>query len=155
MLLQKLELGLLDPDWDPLPEGFTESDLDDVESVRGRITLDTDADRELARRVAEQSVVLLKNDGTLPLAEPPAAILVVGPTADDNMTLLGCYSFPGHVGATHPGVPLGIEIPTVLEAIRAEFPAAEIGHLRGRHDRRRRRLAASPRRRRPRPRRIW
>ena len=53
----------------PLPDGFTEADLDDAESVRGRITLDTDADRELARRVAEQSVVLLANDGTLPLAE--------------------------------------------------------------------------------------
>ena len=84
----------------------------------------------LARHVAEQSVVLLKNDGTLPLAEP-GRILVVGPTSDDNMTLLGCYSFPGHVGAMHPGVPVGIEIPTVLEAIRTEFPAAEINHLEG------------------------
>ena len=67
VLRQKLELGLLDPDWDPLPEGFTDADLDDVESVRGRITLDTDEDRALARRVAEESVVLLTNDGTLPL----------------------------------------------------------------------------------------
>jgi beta-xylosidase len=132
VLLQKVELGLLDPDWDPLPEGFTDDDLDNAESVRGRITLDTPADRELARRVAEQSVVLLKNDGTLPLT--PAAgtrILVVGPTADDNLTLLGCYSFPGHVGTMHPDVPLGIKIPTVLDGILAEFADVDIVHVPG------------------------
>ncbi len=132
VLLQKIELGLLDPDWDPLPEGFTDEDLENVESVRGRITLDPPADRELARLVAEQSVVLLKNDGTLPLAEATdQRILVVGPTADDNLTLLGCYSFPGHVGTLYPDIPLGIEIPTMLEAIRAEFPEASITHLQG------------------------
>src|SRR5579863_8185 len=69
VLMQKLELGLLDPDWNPLPDGFTEDDLDEAEAVRGRVTLDIPADRELARRVAEQSVVLLKNDGTLPLTD--------------------------------------------------------------------------------------
>ena len=58
-------------------------------------------------------------------------ILVVGPTADDNLTLLGCYSFPGHVGTLYPDIPLGIEIPTMLEAIRAEFPDASITHLLG------------------------
>jgi beta-xylosidase len=132
VLLQKLALGLLDADWDPLPAGFSEADLDDPESLRGRITLDTDADRALARNVAEQSVVLLKNDGTLPLTDTAGRrILVVGPTADDNFTLLGCYSFPGHVGSMHPDVPIGIEITTVLEGIRAEFADAEISYLQG------------------------
>jgi beta-xylosidase len=132
VLLQKLALGLLDPGWDPLPAGFSEADLDDPESLRGRITLDTDADRALARNVAEQSVVLLKNDGVLPLTDTAGRrILVVGPTADDNFTLLGCYSFPGHVGSMYPDVPLGIEIPTILDGIRAEFADAEISYLQG------------------------
>lgn len=132
VLRQKLELGLLDPDWDPLPAGFSDADLDDVEAARGRITLDPGADRELARRVAEQSVVLLRNDGALPLSDTAGRrILVVGPTAEDSLTLLGCYSFPSHVGSLHPDSPVGIEIPTVLEGIRAEFPAAEITHLQG------------------------
>jgi beta-xylosidase len=132
VLQQKLALGLLDPDWDPLPDGFTEADLEDVESLRGRVKLDTEADRALARDVAEQSVVLLKNDGMLPLNPTEARrILVVGPTADDSMTMLGCYSFPGHVGSLHPDVPIGIEIPTVLDAIGDEFPGAEIAYLQG------------------------
>ncbi|HTW12580.1 MAG TPA: glycoside hydrolase family 3 N-terminal domain-containing protein [Solirubrobacteraceae bacterium] len=132
VLAQKLELGLLDPDWSPLPPGWSESDLDDAEAVRGRITLDADADRALARRVAEQAVVLVHNDGTLPLgAQAGRRILVVGPTADDNFTLLGCYSFPSHVGSLHPDVPIGIEIPTVLEALRDEFRDAEITYMQG------------------------
>jgi beta-xylosidase len=132
VLRQKLELGMLDADWSPLPAGWTEQDLTDIEAARGRITLDTEADRAMARRVAEQAVVLLANDGTLPL---PAAgsrrVLVTGPTAHDSFTLLGCYSFPSHVGSLHPDVPLGIELPTVLEAMRAEFPNDEISYLQG------------------------
>ena len=132
VLRQKLELGLLDPDWDALPEGFTEADLADAEAARGRLTLDTDEDRAHARRVAEAAVVLLANDGTLPVeAGAGKRILVVGPTADDNFTLLGCYSFPGHVGALHPEVPIGIEIPTVLESIHSAFPDAEITYMQG------------------------
>lgn len=132
VLLQKLELGLLDHDWDALPVGFSEVDLDDVESVRGRITLDTYEDRELARRVAEQSVVLLANDGTLPLTDVAGKqILVVGPTADDSFTLLGCYSFPSHVGSMHPDTPIGIELPTVLDGLRSEFPDAEFTYMPG------------------------
>jgi len=132
VLKQKLELGLLDSNWTPLPEGWSEADLEDVEAVRGRITLDTEADRALARRVAEQSVVLLRNDGTLPLgSQAGRKILVVGPTANDSFTLLGCYSFPGHVGSMHPDVPIGIEIPTVLEALQAEFNEAQITYKQG------------------------
>ena len=34
--------------------------------------------------------------------------------------MMGCYSFPVHVGAQHPDVPMGIEVPTLLEALRAD-----------------------------------
>lgn len=132
VLRQKLALGLLDPGWDPLPEGWREADLDDADGVRGRITLDSAPDRALARRVAERSLVLVRNDGILPLApDTNRRILVVGPTADDSFTLLGCYSFPGHVGSLHPDVPIGIEIPTMLDALRGEFAHATITYMQG------------------------
>jgi beta-xylosidase len=45
--------------------------------------------------------------------------------------MLGCYSFPSHVGVHHPELGLGVSIPTVLEAVRAEFPGAEVVHAPG------------------------
>lgn len=45
----------------------------------------------LAQRVARESMVLLKNDGVLPLRKDVGTIAVVGPTADDLVALLGNY----------------------------------------------------------------
>jgi beta-xylosidase len=117
VLLQKAELGLLDEDWSPEPTG--------------RIDLDSTANRALARQLAEESVVLLDNpDGLLPLT-PDARIAVVGPRAADALAMLGCYSFPSHVGTHHPEVPMGIDIPTVLESLRAELPDAKVTFAEG------------------------
>ncbi|WSQ11275.1 glycoside hydrolase family 3 C-terminal domain-containing protein [Streptomyces sp. NBC_01231] len=117
VLLQKCELGLLDEDWRPEPAG--------------RINLDSAANRALARRLAEESVVLLDNpDGLLPLA-PDTRIAVVGPRAADALAMLGCYSFPSHVLTHHPEVPTGIEIPTLLESLRAELPDAKVTFAEG------------------------
>ncbi|MGX9883483.1 beta-xylosidase/alpha-l-arabinosidase [Streptomyces sp. NPDC002276] len=117
VLLQKCELGLLDEDWAPEPAG--------------RIDLDSAANRVLARQLAEKSVVLLDNpDGVLPLP-PDARIAVVGPRAADALAMLGCYSFPSHVGVQHPEVPMGIDIPTVLESLRAELPDAKVTFAEG------------------------
>ncbi|WP_369189780.1 glycoside hydrolase family 3 N-terminal domain-containing protein [Streptomyces sp. R08] len=117
VLLQKAELGLLDEDWSPEPTG--------------PVDLDSTANRALARQLAEESVVLLDNpDGVLPLP-PEARIAVVGPRAADALAMLGCYSFPSHVGTHHPEVPMGIEIPTVLESLRAELPDAKVTFAEG------------------------
>ena len=114
-LAQKEELGLLDARFDDEPP--TEVDLDSPEH------------REIAAQLAERSLVLLTNDGTLPVA-PDARIAVVGPNADRTAALFGCYSFLNHVLAHHPDVPVGIESPTVLEALRREH-AAQITYARG------------------------
>ncbi|MFJ9628834.1 glycoside hydrolase family 3 N-terminal domain-containing protein [Streptomyces sp. NPDC101175] len=117
VLLQKCELGLLDEDWSPEPTA--------------PIDLDSAANRSLARQLAERSVVLLDNpDGLLPLA-PDARIAVVGPRAADALAMLGCYSFPSHVGVLHPEVPMGIGIPTLLESLRAELPDAKVTFAEG------------------------
>lgn len=119
VLSQKERLGLLD---------------DDFSFVPGDVDLDTAEHRDIARRLAEQSVVLLTNDGTLPLAAPTEAagrIALIGPNADSAEALMGCYSFANHVLAHHPDVPLGFDIPTVADAARAEWPLAELSVTAG------------------------
>jgi len=117
VLLQKCELGLLDEDWTPEPTA--------------PLDLDSTENRALARRLAEESVVLLDNpDGLLPLAAG-TRIAVVGPRAADALAMLGCYSFPSHVLPHHPDVPLGIDIPTLLDAVRTELPDAKVTFAEG------------------------
>nr|WTB29435.1 glycoside hydrolase family 3 C-terminal domain-containing protein [Streptomyces sp. NBC_00830] len=128
VLLQKCELGLLDPEWSPLPAVLAGAD---PEQARATVDLDPPENRALARQLAEQAIVLLANPGdALPL-RGDGRIAVVGPRADDALAMLGCYSFPSHVGVSHPEVPMGIDIPTVLEALRTEFPGADIGSAAG------------------------
>ncbi|HJP76258.1 MAG TPA: glycoside hydrolase family 3 N-terminal domain-containing protein [Pseudonocardiaceae bacterium] len=113
VLRQKDELGLLDEDWSPDPPILHEDSaaLDDAES------------RALATELARRSIVLLSNDGTLPLRGKPR-IAVVGPRAAEPGAMLGCYSFPNHVGVRHPEVPIGVDVPTVLDALRADHDAS-------------------------------
>ncbi|MGW3614190.1 beta-xylosidase/alpha-l-arabinosidase [Micromonospora sp. NPDC005163] len=125
VLLQKAQLGLLDPDWNPVPPALDGVDVSDPDAVRGTVDLDSPANRALAREVAEQAIVLLRNDGTLPLAGP-ARIAVIGPQAGSPAAALGCYSFPVHVGSRHPELPAGIELPTLAQALAGEFPASEM-----------------------------
>ncbi|MEU7282437.1 glycoside hydrolase family 3 N-terminal domain-containing protein [Streptomyces sp. NPDC045431] len=141
VLTQKAQLGLLDADWSPVPPALGGADLDDPAALRGTVDLDSPANRELAARIADQAIVLLTNDGTLPLTPSPSpltpsparprTIALVGPNADEPTAVLGCYSFPVHVGTQHPGTPAGIELPTLREALEREFPAARIVTARG------------------------
>ena len=61
-----------------------------------KIKLDTPEERETAYKIATQSIVLLKNDGTLPLDEgkSPENILITGPNANSMWAMCGDYSFP-------------------------------------------------------------
>ena len=113
-LAQKEELGLLDED---AYEDEPPTDID----------LDSPRHRELARRLAEESIVLLSNDGVLPLerrARPLSTVAVIGPNAHRATALQGCYSFANHVLAGYPDLPLGFEIPTVLESLPGAFHTA-------------------------------
>ncbi|MEU3839398.1 glycoside hydrolase family 3 N-terminal domain-containing protein [Streptomyces sp. NPDC028635] len=130
VLTQKARLGLLDAGWSPVPAALDGAELDDPDALRGTVDLDTPVNRELARTVAEEAVVLLANDGTLPLTAP-RRIALVGPNADAPSAVLGCYSFPQHVGVHHPDTPPGIDLPTLYDAVRREFPEAWITLVRG------------------------
>ncbi|OYO15804.1 glycosyl hydrolase [Enemella evansiae] len=118
VLTQKEQLGLLDPD------AFE----DDAPTA---VDLDTPRHRSVARQLAVESLVLLSNDGVLPLPATARRIALLGPNADRSDALQGCYSFANHVLAHHPDHELGIEIPTVREALAAAVPEAQIVHVRG------------------------
>jgi beta-xylosidase len=110
VLAQKAELGLLDEKWQPVPDGATELRFDDADG------------QAIALRLAQESVVLLRNtEATLPLAAHQRVALV-GPVADDPMAMLGCYSFPLHVGVQHPQHEVGVEIPSLREALGRHCP---------------------------------
>ncbi|WP_007025261.1 beta-xylosidase/alpha-l-arabinosidase [Saccharomonospora iraqiensis] len=120
LLRQKAELGLLDPDWTP------ESDVD------SSVDLDSPRSRELARELAERSVVLLADRGdTLPLGADPGRIALVGPSADDPEALLGCYSYPNHVLPRYPDLDRGLAVPSLAEAVHTEFPGTDVRTVRG------------------------
>lgn len=133
VLRTKFELGL-----------FEHPYVDEVDAGR---RLSDPGHRELARTIAEQSLVLLRNDGVLPLG-PLGRIAVIGPTADDPRNVFGDYSYAAHVESLlemktadnvfRIPIPDGFDLDrdvvgdrTVGAAVAAAFPDAEVQVLRG------------------------
>ena len=81
--------------------------------------IDSAAHRELALKTAQESMVLLKNDGVLPFSGNVKKILVVGPLADSVEVLHGNYS-----GTASHAV-------TALEGIRKQFSSAQVTYVAG------------------------
>jgi len=99
----RMRLGLFDP-----PNMVKYNSIPDS-------VLNSDAHRALALKLARETMVLLKNDGTLPLRRAAVKrIAVVGPLADQADVLSGNY----HGTPLHPV--------TALDGLRAEFPDAKI-----------------------------
>ncbi|MDR3724924.1 MAG: glycoside hydrolase family 3 C-terminal domain-containing protein [Terracidiphilus sp.] len=103
----RFQLGLFDP------QGSNQ--LDKLRPTDGLFS----QNRIIARKAAEESIVLLKNSGILPLRGKPANIAVVGPTADLLVSILGNYQ----------GTPIHPVMP--LDGIKAEFPASKIVYAQG------------------------
>ena len=76
--------------------------------------IDSEAHRQLALKTARESMVLLKNDGVLPLSAQTKKIAVVGPLADALHVLAGNYS-----GTPSRAI-------TALEGIRKQFSASQV-----------------------------
>ena len=87
-------------------------------------------DHDLNCEAAGRSLVLLKNDGILPLANP-SQIALVGPSADDQLALFGNYHFP----VTQRWAPGGRIVPdiadTLLDALAAEYGPDRIAYAPG------------------------
>ncbi len=103
----RMKLGMFDP-----PDTGPYSKIDEKQ-------LESAEHRALAHKLANESMVLLKNDGTLPLKQGAIKIAVVGPLADQTKYLLGNYNgTPSHTVS-------------VLEGLKAEFPEAQITFVPG------------------------
>ncbi len=103
----RMRLGMFDPPervrWAQIPASVNQAPAHDA----------------LALKAAQASLVLLKNDGVLPLPRTLKRIAVVGPTADDTMALLGNY-----FGT--PAAPV-----TILQGIRDAAKGIEVRYARG------------------------
>ncbi len=67
-----------------------------VDEGRAIEVFETPAQRTLARRAAAESLVLVKNDGVLPLPSGLRRLALIGPGADDQRLLQGDYHYPAH-----------------------------------------------------------
>jgi beta-glucosidase len=107
---------------------------------------ETPRQRSLARQIACQSMVLLANDGLLPLGKKAGTLAVIGPNADDWRKLVGDYTYATQLeyalSIVRPDSPLsgidraalakqGVRIPSILEAMRAAAPSVNILYARG------------------------
>jgi len=109
VLKLKFELGLFDNPY--------------VEEAAVPESLDGPQDRALALEAARESVVLLKNEGALPLKKG-ARVAVIGPNAADARDLFGDYHYTAHLALKSPAVPAK----SVLEAISAR---AQVVYAKG------------------------
>jgi beta-glucosidase len=103
----RIKLGMFDP-----PDMVPYTKIDEKE-------LDSAEHRAHARKLANESMVLLKNDGLLPLKPEIKKIAVIGPLADQTRPLIGNYA----------GQPT--HIVSIMDGLKAEFPNATITFVPG------------------------
>ena len=103
----RMKLGMFDP-----PEMVPYTKIDERQ-------LNSPEHRYMTRKIADESMVLLKNDGTLPLKTSGIKIAVIGPLANRTKVLLGNYN----------GVPT--HTISILEGLRKEFAGASLQYVPG------------------------
>jgi beta-glucosidase len=83
VLRHKFELGLFENPY--------------VDEAAVMVAVNAERHQEVALEIARRSLVLLKNDGILPLRPGAGTVALIGPNADTARHLLGDYSFPAHI----------------------------------------------------------
>lgn len=105
----RFELGMFDP-----AEMLPWADL-------GEDVISSESNNALAEQAARESMVLLKNNGVLPLSKDIKNLLVVGPNADDVALLNGNYG----------GTPTDNHKHSLLEGIKNALPEANVLYSKG------------------------
>ncbi len=135
ILRMKVRLGIFEQPFVELPSGLLLAGLAAEE-------------RGVARQLARRSLVLLENDGVLPLQPDLKRLALIGPIADSARELLGDYAHLLHIETLLEmrdqgnafGFPLTDEIvpadelagrQTILDAIAGRLPDLEVRHARG------------------------
>jgi beta-glucosidase len=131
-LRKKFELGLFENPF--------------VDEGRVLELIDTKEDRNLAYNLATKSMVLLKNDGILPLKKELKKIALIGPNADSARSLMGDYSYAAvaellmtmppedsvFVDFSQESIPpLTVRVPTIYESLKEALPSAEVSLAKG------------------------
>ena len=109
VLRGRFELGTFDPEEDMPWANLGAADISSPEHAA------------LAYKAARESMVLLKNNGILPLSKSIKKIAIVGPNADNASMHNGNYS----------GTPTAENTISILEAIRKAVPGTEIIYEKG------------------------
>jgi beta-glucosidase len=103
----RVKLGMFDP-----PEMVPYTKIDEK-------LLDSAEHRAMALKIANESMILLKNDGVLPIKSTGTKIAVIGPLANQTRVLLGNYTgIPNHTVS-------------ILEGLKKEFAGATINYVPG------------------------
>ena len=68
-----------------------------VDAAAAAASFEVPGQRVLARQAAAESIILLTNDGVLPIAPTVKRVAVIGPGADDQRLLQGDYHYPAHL----------------------------------------------------------
>ena len=89
----------------------------DLENVNGIVH--SEEHRAIALQAAREAMVLLKNDGILPLSKSLKKVAVIGPNAEERQQLICRYG---------PADPAFV---TVLQGIREALPEAEVTYEKG------------------------
>lgn len=92
-----------------------------VSPERARQVVNCDEHKQLARQVAKEGTVLLKNNGLLPLKKNLKKVAVIGPNADVMYNYLGDYTAPQERE----------KIVTLLDGIKNKLPKAKVEYVKG------------------------
>ena len=109
ILMAKEKLGLFD---DP----YVYHD-----AAREAETILSDDHRAAAREAAHKAMVLLKNDGALPLSAEPGRVAVIGALADDASSPLGSWRAQGQVE----------DVKTILDGLRERLGENAVTYVAG------------------------
>ncbi len=113
LMLCRLRLGMIRPaklPWKALPAR----------------ELDGPRHRRLAREAARRSIVLLKNDGILPLPRDAGSYFVTGPFIDDTSVMLGNYNgLSGRITTILQGIVGAVSAGTNIQTGTGAGPASE------------------------------
>jgi beta-glucosidase len=105
----KFQMGLFDD-----PYRFSDEQ-------REKSTIGKPEFKEASRDVARKSIVLLKNDGVLPLSKTVKTIAIIGPLGKSKLDMIGAWSAAGK----------GDSAVSIFEGIKAKVPSTRLLYAKG------------------------
>ena len=99
--------------------------------------LDPEENRQLALEIAQASIILLKNDGLLPLKKDLKTLVIIGPNAREGLHLHGDYSYSVHIPSVQAWKGKkavwqdSVNTVNIFEGIKNKLPQGEVLYAKG------------------------